>query len=472
MRYLIQNPMNLKSCCAALTLLSLLCFNPSSRADDIAATGSGEWGSTEPDAPWPDGIVPGTNDSVYIVAPFNVTVSSNATIAFIDGSGTVTLGPDATLNVLGDPAGAYGTQTLGSLDTSAPGNTVNYHGNAFWAKRQNYYNLVFSGAGDFFNGDMPGSDAVPMTIAGDMLVSGTNIALQQGADFTINGNLLLLGATNKWDCSSFNLTVTSNTVIQGSRNLLFDGNGALGSNYFNGDLTVGSNVLAWNISDVTQWGIGGSLTNQGLIAGKGYGSISFNGVGVITGKPIKIPTLTVNGTYTIDTTITLTTNTPTLNGTLVFDLAATNQLILQSYPTNPLTLYYSGGLTVINSGVPPAAGSTHKFFNATNYDGAFAFTNFPSLPSGLSVADHLLSNGSITVVGNGPGAPILNASREGNLLTLSWDSTTFTGYRIQAQTNALGLGTTWSETGSGTVSPFSIAMNPTNPPVFFRLSNQ
>ena len=65
-----------------------------------------------------------------------------------------------------------------------------------------------------------------------------------------------------------------------------------------------------------------NLTNNGTISGTGYGSIIFNGTGIITGsKAITMPTMTVNGTYTINDAITLFTNTPTLNGTLVFDIA-------------------------------------------------------------------------------------------------------------------------------------------------------
>ena len=73
--------------------------------------------------------------------------------------------------------------------------------------------------------------------------------------------------------------------------------------------------------------MGANLTNNGLIQGQGYGSINFNGTGIIAGSnSITIPTMVVNGSYEIGTTITLTTNTPIFNGTLTFDLANTNQI--------------------------------------------------------------------------------------------------------------------------------------------------
>jgi hypothetical protein len=264
------------------------------------------------------------------------------------------------------------------------------------------------------------------------------------------------------------LTVASNTSMGG---LLLDLDGALGSNYFRGSLTVNATAIGWNISDVTQWAIDGNLTNNGTIVGKGYGSITFGGNGIITGsKSIKIPTMTVNGTYKIATTITLITNTPTLNGTLVFDLANTNQIVLL---TNAGTaLFYSGNLNVINSGATPASGASFKLFNAPSYDGAFTSTSFPGLQNGLSWVDNLLTTGSIVVTGTVVGSPTLSATRNGSVLTLSWDSNAFPGYSVQGQTNQnrAGLSTTWSATGSGTTSPFTVAINSSNGAVFFRLS--
>ncbi len=445
-------------------------FISQSLAAEISPTGDGNWSSTVPDAPWPGGILPATNDGVYFSSPYTITVDSNATCAYLDGDGTVTLAAGATLNVLGDPGGGLGAQTLQTLNATAAGCTVDYKGNPFWAKRTDYYNLTFSGSGNFYNGVIPGSGAVPMNIAGDMTLSGTNVAVQEGADIDIGGNLLILGATNKWDSSSYNLTVHSNTFLTGVRALLVDLDGATGLNNFMGDVTVGSNAFAWNVSDVIYWQVGGNLTNLSLIAGKGYGSITFAGNGKITGKPITLPTITVSGTYLIGTTITLITNTPTLTGTLLFDLAQTNQLVLKAYPSNPLTLYYSGNLNIINSGAAPVSGSTYKFFSATNFDGSFASTTFPALSDGLSWVDNLLLGGSISVSGSPVGSPTLSLSRNNLTVTLSWDSATFPGYSVQARTNSAGIGNGgWAATGSGTSSPFVTTVNPSGPPVFYRL---
>jgi hypothetical protein len=446
--------------------LSLLLFVFPSRAADIVATNSGNWGDP---TIWSTGTVPGTNDDADVESPFTVTVDTNATVQYIYGTGTVTLSSGAILWVLGDVNGAYGAQQLATLDATAAGSTVIYSGNSFWAKRTDYYNLVFSNTVvtnqiDFFNGAIPGYAAVPMNIAGDMTVIG-KIKVQEGADISIGGNLLL--TTNaQWDCSSFNFTVKSNVTL-GAGALLLDLDGASGANDMEGNVTVSASAIGWNVSDVTQWLVGGSLTNNGLIVGKGYGCITFEGTGVIAGKPFTIPTFTNNGTYMIGTTITLSTNTPTLNGTLVFDLAQTNEIILKA-GTN--WIWYSGNLDVINSGPAPTAGKHYTFFSATNYGGAFTSTTFPPLSGGLSWIDNLATSGSIAVSG-AVAAPTLTLSKNGGLLTLSWDSTTFPGFSVKAQTNNSGLGSVWYSTGSGTTSPFVVPADPNNKAVFFRLSN-
>ena len=423
---------------------SLLFIFPLCAQVDISATGSGNWYSTVPNAPWPGGVVPDPTNGVDIEIPYTVTVNSNAAIAYMYGSGSVVMGTNTTLNIL-DPSGAIGTYQIGTFNTSAASNTVIYSGNAFWAKHQNYYNLVFSNTvitngNSFYNGLVNAQDpAAAMTIAGDMKVIGRTL-VQEGADFTILGNLVL-GTNSSWDCSSFNLTVGGNTTIGGK---MTDLNGALGNAYFNGNVTVITNTIGgtipglangyWDISDVTNWNVGGNLTNQGNIVGHAYGSINFNGTGTLTGQPITVPTLVINGTYTIGTTVTLLTNTPTLSGTLVFDLANTNQMVLRSYPTNQLTFYYNGGLNVINSGPPPQSGNTFTLFNAVSYGGAFATETFPGLATGLSWIDNLATSGSIMVTGTASVSPVITQSHYNPVtrqFTLTWTSVNGALYSVR-----------------------------------------
>jgi hypothetical protein len=93
------------------------------------------------------------------------------------------------------------------------------------------------------------------------------------------------------------------------------------------------------------------------------------------------------------------------------------------------------------------------------------------LPAGLSWNDNLYSDGSISVSGGIIGAPALALTGSGGVLTLSWDSATYSGYHVVTTTNLAGPTVTWADTGSGTVSPYTTPINSTNGAVFFRLSN-
>ena len=458
---------------ALLTILSVMLAACTSRALDITAIASGNWGDP---TIWNSGTVPGTNDDADVPAGIDVTVTTNASVQYIYDGGTVTMATNSTLNVVGDSSGADGTQDLGLLDASAVGNTVIYSGNAFWCKHQNYYNLVLSGAGNFYNGeigqDQYGDGAVAMTIAGDMTVSN-KVSVQEADDFTINGNLILGGgnSTNMtWDCSVANLTVHGMTII-GSGAKITDNDGAAGNDTFN-NLTVDAGGTLY-LLDSTNWYVDGNLTNNsGNIRGIGYANINFNGTGNIAGTPITLPTLTINGTYAIGATINFLTNTPALNGTLVFDIAHPQQMILATNAGSGPTFYYNGNLNVINSGPAPIYNLNYQFFNAQSYGGAFASMNLPTLSAGLSWIDNLATSGSITITGASAGVPAITVTQGSGQLTLSWDSATYPGFYVQSQTNSTGIGSNWSNVSGGTVSPFVITINPANPSVFFRLSNQ
>jgi len=459
----------------ALTLMSILSFAVTSRAVDVTAAGSGNWSSTNLDAPWPIFgtntivVAPSTNDDVDVELPNDVTVDSTQTIQYIYGGGTITMSPGSTLNVVGDTIGAEGTQSLALLDTSAANNSVIYSGNAFWAKHQSYYNLTLNGSGTYYNGNIGvdgDNDNGPQTNAGNFILGGT-ASVQQADSITTLGNLTI-GTNSSYDSSVSPMTVMGNTTLSGT---LTDGAGSTNLDDVFNNMTI-TPTGKWKLSDVIEWVIGGSLTNNGAISyvkgPGGGGAITFTGTGVITGNPFTVWNLFLNGTNTISTTITAT-NFIGLGGTAVFDLANPQKLVLAPSSTNALT--YGGSLKVINTGAATATGTTYQLFSAVTYGGTFASESLPTLPAGLSWVDNLATSGSITVTGTVIGnAPVLAIHDNGTTATLSWDSTTFPGYSVQVQTNRTGSFTTnWYATASGTASPYLVPVIPTNPPVFFRL---
>jgi hypothetical protein len=488
--------MKIKQIFVALIILSMLFFATNSRATDIKAAGSGNWSSTVPNAPWPGGILPTTNDDVDVVSGITITVdTTNAVCQFIysddevagyyQSSGTVTMAPNSTLTITG-PFEGYGAQTLGVLNATATNCTVIYQGNAFWAKRADYYNLVFSGWGDFYNGAQNNYPSTPMNIFGNFIVNGTNVPSDQpgytgvyvecGDNFTVYGDLYI-GASNAWDCSVGDITVMGNTTCAG---VLWDKDAVNGSNYFAGGLTIlPSNMVLTNVNntlvsklgwtginnvgpndvygpgnagvyggslyvmDVQQWAVGGNFTNDGIVGfGTNYGSVDFTGTGVIAGSnTIFMPTMTIDGTYEINDTINLTTNYPTINGTVVFDLANSNQIVLNA-GTNWFWYSTGGTLDVTNSGAPPISGNTYQLFNNIgnpNYGGAFSYIYLPDLSSGLSWVTNLATSGSISVTGNVVGGtPDITAFQYNSSekqLTLTWASTPGATYSVLLSTN-------------------------------------
>jgi hypothetical protein len=192
------------------------------------------------------------------------------------------------------------------------------------------------------------------------------------------------------------------------------------------------------VMDVQAWAVGGNLTNDGIIGfGTNYGSITMYGNGVIAGtNAMYMPTLFIDGTDEVMDTVNLTTNYPTVNGTLVFDLANTNEITLDA-GTNAFYYSTNGTLDVVDSGSAPAGGKTYQLFNNlanTNYIGQYATTTLPTLSGGLTWTNELLLDGSIAVLGGAGGAPINIASGHYNAGTsqfqLTWSSVASAFYTV------------------------------------------
>jgi len=525
--------MKIKQIFRALTILSMLLFTSISHAQitEVDVYNSGNWSSTVPNAPWPGGVLPTTNSFIEVYD--NVVITNditNAACMALDSSfgtnqnGTVVMAPGSTLLVRGQLEG-YGTQPLGNLIATATNCTVIYGGNSFWAKRTDYWNLVFSGWGDFYNGPQNSYPATLMNILGNFYVNGTNVPSDQtngytgcyvecGAGFNILGELYV-GQGSSWNCSTSTIVVMGPTIIDGG--LLWDQAAGFGTNYFGGGLTIlpstnnlvltnhldvlvqrftngetlsingvwnpaHSNIFmgSWYLTDASEWTVGGNLTNNGYVGfGTNYGSIIFSGTGtnygstsfgtgVITGSnALYMPTMTIDGTYTIADTINLLTNYPTVNGTVVFDIGNTNlafDVLSNKFDPLQITLnagtnwfWYStnGTLDVVNSGAAPVSGNTYQLFNNlgnTNYSGGYASITLPSLTGGLSWVTNLLTNGSISVAG-AAARPIITSSHYNPAtlqFTLTWTSVTGAMYTVQ-ETPSLNP-TAWSSLQTNIVS--------------------
>jgi len=436
------------------TVLAALFLVANGHTATITATGSGNWSSTTPDAPWPGGLVPSSTDNVTVNTPNNVTVDAVQTIDYIAGSGTVTMAVGATLNVTGTTGGTG--ITVATLNASATDSTVDYQGNAYFTKYTTYYNLKWSNYGGPFAN-------LPLTVLKDFTMTGfINGQAGGGGGLTVGGDFIVGANVVKWDISCEPCTVAGNTII-GGKLLIGCGSGATASFHH---VTVNSGGT-FDLGDTIRATISGNLTNNGTITGTGHASINFTGNGQITGSsPLSPPTVAFKGTTTVLDALNLTF-TPDFIGTVVFDLA-NPQLV-----TCANTLYFGNALTVINTGGALTTGSSYQLFSAPSYNDPYTFAtiNLPSLAPGLSwVSNTLTTSGSISITGTASGGkPVISLLNSGGSLTLSWDSTTFPGYTVQAQTNSAsaGLGNNWVDTGSGT--PYIVPISLSSPSVFFRL---
>jgi hypothetical protein len=443
--------MKTKQALAVLMMLSTL-SSGLMHAATIIATGSGNWSSTTPNAPWPGGVVPASTDNVTVNTPYNVIVDATATIDYIAGSGTVTMAPNATLNVAGVTGGTG--ISVATLNANATGNAVNYQGNVYFTDYTTYYNLIWSGYGAPYV-------TAPLTVLNDFIMSGSNSG-QAGNGGLIVGHNLNIGANCTWDISCASIAVTNNTTIGGTLKI---GCGSGNPASFN-NVTVNPGGI-FNLGDTIRATINGNLTNNGAISGTGHASINFTGTGQIAGSsPVSPPTVSFHGTTTIGDSLNLA-YTPDFKGTIVFNLANPQQIICAG------TLYFGDTLTVINSGGALTTGSSYQLFSAPSYNNPYTFgtINLPGLAPGLSWVDNTLTtSGKIAITGTASGgSPSISLLNNGGSLTLSWDNVTYPGYTLQAQTNGsgVGLGNNWVNTGNGT--PSTIPINPANSAVFFRL---
>jgi hypothetical protein len=81
-----------------LIIASIIGFLSPGYPADITSSGNGNWSSTTPDAPWPNGTVPGNGDNVTInhaVVWDIATVPASGTLGTMTGTGTLTLDMDA-----------------------------------------------------------------------------------------------------------------------------------------------------------------------------------------------------------------------------------------------------------------------------------------------------------------------------------------------------------------------------------------
>jgi len=135
---------------------------------------------------------------------------------------------------------------------------------------------------------------------------------------------------------------------------------------------------------------------------------------------------------------------------------------------------YGGTLTLSNLAGTITALNAFKLFSATSYRGAFAALNPASPGPGLAWnTNTLAADGTLRVVSTSPAMIALSRAAPcappSECFTVSWPADHI-GWRLQAQTNALGLGTNWLDVpNSIAADQMTFTLDPSAGCVFYRL---
>ncbi|MEI8041072.1 MAG: autotransporter-associated beta strand repeat-containing protein [Verrucomicrobiota bacterium] len=385
-------------------------------------------------------------------------------------SGSATYSGNITINALPDGGGHFGSAG-GELNVTGPITStrevrVRIGKVRFSSAGSSYSALAISGTATL---QLGATDAIPVGAAVDMAT--TTVAANSVLD--LNGcNQELAGLTRNANAATYGSTATVDNTAPATAPVLTLN--IAGTNEFSGDIrnTAGTLALAKAGSGVlTLTGVnsysGSTTVSNGTLLVNGHNGASAVAVesgATLGGNGIMDGAVTVNdgGTLSPGTSIgTLTINNDlALRGNTLVEVnrdAGTNDFV------GGIGILSAGGtLTVTNSGSSLQSGDSFHLFGAANYSGSF--TIVPDKPGdGLS---WVLTNGVLSVISTAQ--PTLQSyfSPNDGTLQLSWTGSCV----LQAQTNATGIGTNWHDySPGGSTSPVSIAINPAERGVFYRL---
>jgi autotransporter-associated beta strand protein len=202
-----------------------------------------------------------------------------------------------------------------------------------------------------------------------------------------------------------------------------------------------------------------TLVSGGVLGGTGIisGPVSVqSGAMLVPGGSI--------GNLTVNNDVNLNANSTTL--------MVVNAAIATADKLNVAgTLTYGGALNVVNVGGSVTNGESFQLFNAAAYIGNFSATNLPGLPGGFAWVWNPAA-GMLSVVQTVAVNPTnLTTAVSGSTLNISWP-TDHTGWRLEAQTNNVGVGitTNWfTWPGSSATNFITAPISSANGAVFFRL---
>ncbi len=313
-----------------------------------------------------------------------------------------------------------------------------------------------------------GNNATVVLDADNSYAGATVLALTNSSTLQVGNNdgvgalgagpVMLSSGVNLVFARTNDLRVTS--PISGGGPLIMRGAGTLtlgATDTYTGVTTVNAGTLSVEgiLAASLVWVSGGTLAGTGVIGGPVY----IKATGILAPGP-SVGTLTIS-------------NTLSLQGLTVMEI---DQAAGACDLVRGLTsVTYGGTLIVSNRAGSFAAGTAFRLFDAASYRGSFA-SIIPDEPGTGLLWDTstLKTDGTLRVKSAMSTAPtnLSTASLGPDRLGISWPGD-HTGWRLEAQTNRLGVGvsTNWFPVpGSMTTNRLYLPIDPNNPAVFFRLS--
>lgn len=342
-------------------------------------------------------------------ATFTNTISAGTLT--VNGSGSnLSLGSGSFTHNFGNITLTIGTLLGGNSYTNISNNvtrstgvftpetsTIDYNGSTQSTVVSTYYDLVLSGSGTKTISSSSGTITNNFTLKGSCTYTSS-------VAWSIGGNVSILG-TSSLSLAAATIAITGNlTVGDGQLAFLIISNTA-GSKTISGDFIISIGAAYTNTVDEGMT-IGGNFDIQGS-ATFGNGIYSFTGTSksISSASAITIPNVTISGTYTNNTNLTISsalsgsgTLTNASNATLNFTTnSITNTVIIATATNNTVSYSMSGAQNIYNIDYYHLnlAGSGIKSFSAnTNIiSGNLTLSGTAS----TSFVDAVQINGNLTV---------------------------------------------------------------------------
>ncbi|MFZ2904643.1 MAG: hypothetical protein WAZ98_00440, partial [Cyclobacteriaceae bacterium] len=449
-----------------LLLVAFVLIVGTLKAQTVTTTGSGNWSSTTPDAPWPGGTIPGAGADIIVGNGFTLTVDGIRTCNSLSGGNGSIVNVNAQLDITTNLVIGDGTTFNASNTLNVGGTTTVGQGTSGIISIVTTGTKRFSGLVTINNGASWSNAAEAVVYRGGITNNGSFSAGTGTQTFNTNSQAL----TGTFIIPR--VTVTGGAVVLTNTNTLTVGTALSGSGRITQGVGATLNIGGTSgITNMTATASGNTVNYTGAaqtIHSNAYENLGLSGSGV---KTLQAGTTAITGDLILSGTVSTTGVAGlTIGGDLNIGTGTT-------FTTGSFTHNVGGDFT--NNGTFTGTGSTVEFNGAAqNITGSSTtFNNLTLSGSGVkTIGVPTLTVSSALTIDNGASAALSSATHTANSLVLggavqqsgTWGSsssaatnqndTFFSGTGLvtvatgantfySIASTAWNLNTTWSTTG-------------------------